>query len=151
MRGPPESLRRPITPAELKERALNYGDQAWRVARREARAAFDRTQARFHTAVRKPLPYGLPPLIEVEQYRTLARQPAALAVGVGLLCVAACCCICCCCRLYNRRRQKQYRLYTPITGDLFDEGEQEISLLTEIREEAAGHDPEAGGARTVRF
>ena len=63
------TVRRPITPSELKERALELGGRAWEGTRTQALAAYERARVRLHKLVRKPLPFGLPPLIQVEQYK----------------------------------------------------------------------------------
>ena len=145
------TVRRPITPAELKERALVLGGQAWERTRAHSLAAYERAQARLHKLVRRPMPFGLPPLIEVEQYKALAMRPAVLTGLAGAAFFAFCCCCCCVCRAYNSHRKKHYRMYTPLTGDPFDDGERETFL---VREE--GRDEEAGASsprkpRTVHF
>jgi len=125
-----------MTPSQLAEHAAIYGEQAARRARVHARNTLERMQAWWRRALRKPLPFGLPPLGEVDKYRELAKHPSVLGAIGFCLSVFTYCFVRWLCRLCNTRRNKHYRMYTPIEGDPFDELEQESLVIVD---EGVGH------------
>ena len=110
-----------------------------RVVRARATPWLHEARQRVKGLLQQPLPFGLPPLGEIERLRPAVEQlhnvmmmkPWAMGSVVTLLCVAACCFLVCCCRACIHRRTSYYQMYAPLSHDAFEEEEERTRFLKE--------------------